>query len=585
MTDLSLPGSIEPAAKRPNLDKSFNPLTMILFGGILAGGLLFVAYSLYSDIDAAGTKITSYVPFLLLFVALLIALGFEFVNGFHDTANAVATVIYTHALPAEFAVIWSGFFNFLGVALSTGAVAFGIISLLPVELILQVGSSAGFAMVFALLIAAIVWNLGTWSLGLPASSSHTMIGSIIGVGVANALLRGRDGTSGVDWGKATEIGEALLFSPIVGFVLSAALLLLMKFLIRRPELYNSPEGNTPPPWWIRGLLILTCTGVSFAHGSNDGQKGMGLIMLILIGVVPTVYALNRAMPPSQMQEFVTTSAAAAKLVEAKAEGHNVIGDPRPAVTAYVAQHQLNDGTFPSLAALMREIARQVSEYGSLAEIPSAVVSNTRNDMYLASEAIRLLMKDKEADLSKEDVVVLNNYKRSLDNATKFIPFWGEDRGGDRARPRHHGRLEAHSRYGRGEDRQDPSFLWPGRSGRARGSRDDLRRRRLWVAGVDDPRALLGRCRNHGSEWIGRTDVDAAQYHARVGPDVACRNDVVGFLIFCVQQNLLNARMEAAMRAKNDGARRCYDPSRGQHSPTLRTSFSWQVTLGRTASHI
>ena len=143
MTDVALPGSIEPAAHRPNLDKGFNPLTMILFGGILAAGLLFVAFSLYTDVDATGEKVTSYIPFILLFVSLLIALGFEFVNGFHDTANAVATVIYTHALPAEFAVIWSGFFNFLGVALSTGAVAFGIISLLPVELILQVGSSAG----------------------------------------------------------------------------------------------------------------------------------------------------------------------------------------------------------------------------------------------------------------------------------------------------------------------------------------------------------------------------------------------------------------------------------------------------------
>jgi inorganic phosphate transporter, PiT family len=268
----------------------------------------------------SGTKVASYVPFILLFVALLIALGFEFVNGFHDTANAVATVIYTHALPAEFAVIWSGFFNFLGVALSTGAVAFGIISLLPVELILQVGSSAGFAMVFALLIAAIIWNLGTWWLGLPASSSHTMIGSIIGVGVANALLRGRDGTSGVDWGKATEIGEALLLSPIVGFVLSAVLLLIMKALIKNPALYESPKGNAPPPLWIRGLLILTCTGVSFAHGSNDGQKGMGLIMLILIGTVPTVYALNRAMPVSQMEQFITNSAAAANVVETKAAG-------------------------------------------------------------------------------------------------------------------------------------------------------------------------------------------------------------------------------------------------------------------------
>jgi PiT family inorganic phosphate transporter len=167
-------------------------------------------------------------------VALLIALGFEFVNGFHDTANAVATVIYTHSLPAQFAVVWSGFFNFLGVLLSSGAVAYGIISLLPVELILQVGSQSGFAMVFALLFAAIIWNLGTWWLGLPASSSHTLIGSIIGVGITNALLRGRDGTSGVDWSKATEIGYALLLSPLVGFF-AAALLLLSQGYRSQPE--------------------------------------------------------------------------------------------------------------------------------------------------------------------------------------------------------------------------------------------------------------------------------------------------------------------------------------------------------------
>ena len=171
MTDFTLnqtvdrSGPIQPAS-RPNLDKGFNPLTMIAFFGILAAGLLFVAYSIYVDVNATGTKVTTYLPYLLLLVALLIALGFEFVNGFHDTANAVATVIYTHSLPAEFAVMWSGFFNFLGVLLSSGAVAFGIVSLLPVELILQVGSSAGFAMVFALLIAAIIWNLGTWYFGL-----------------------------------------------------------------------------------------------------------------------------------------------------------------------------------------------------------------------------------------------------------------------------------------------------------------------------------------------------------------------------------------------------------------------------------
>src|SRR6202795_5414896 len=159
-------------------------------------------------------------------------------------------------MPAHIAVVWSGILNFLGVLTSTGAVAFGIVSLLPVELILQVGSSAGFAMVFALLIAAIIWNLGTWWLGLPASSSHTLIGSIIGVGVANALLHGRSGTSGVDWGKAKEVGEALLVSPLFGFALAAVLLLLLKSIIRIPALYAEPKGDQPPPWWIRGILIL-----------------------------------------------------------------------------------------------------------------------------------------------------------------------------------------------------------------------------------------------------------------------------------------------------------------------------------------
>src|SRR4030081_1991329 len=237
--------------------------------------------------------------------------------------------------------MWAGVLHFLGVLVSSGAVAFGIVSLLPVELILQVGSSAGFAMVFALLIAAIIWNLGTWGLGLPASSSHTLIGSIIGVGIANALMRGRDGTSGVDWGKATEIGYALLLSPLVGFICAAVLLLLLKMIIRNPALYAAPEGNKAPPLWIRGLLILTCTGVSFAHGSNDGQKGMGLIMLILIGTVPTAYALNRAMPESQMVEFRTTSTAAALVVKSKGAGYNIIGDPRPTVTQYVARRTIN----------------------------------------------------------------------------------------------------------------------------------------------------------------------------------------------------------------------------------------------------
>lgn len=408
---------------RVKLDHPPTATTILMFFVVIAGGLSFTAWSIYRDIQHSGAPITTYLPFALLAVALLIALGFEFVNGFHDTANAVATVIYTHSLPAHVAVVWSGLFNFLGVMASTGAVAFGIVSLLPVELILQVGSSAGFAMVFSLLIAAIVWNLGTWWLGLPASSSHTLIGSIIGVGVANALMRGRDGTSGVDWGKATEIGYSLLLSPVVGFVAAALLLLLMKLIIRMPQLYKEPKGTEPPPWWIRGLLILTCTGVSFAHGSNDGQKGMGLIMLILIGTVPTSYALNRALPHEYVSSFSEASDKAAKVVDSKASGHRVLGDPRPVVTNYISRHELTEGTYPALASLIHTIGDQIQHYDEISQIPFAAVGNTRNDIYLASEAIRFLEKDKASELSGEDKKILKNYKSEIDKATKFIPTW------------------------------------------------------------------------------------------------------------------------------------------------------------------
>ena len=269
----------------------------LIFGLVAIGAVIYIGWNIVHDL--AEMRTSSALPYILLGVALLVALAFEFVNGFHDTANAVATVIYTHSLDPHIAVTWSGFCNFLGVVTSTGVVAFGIVSLLPVELILQVGSGAGFAMVFALLVAAILWNLGTWYFGLPASSSHTLIGSIIGVGIANQLMAARTGTSGVDWAQATKIGQSLLLSPIVGFLCASLLLLFMKVVIKEKKLYEAPEGTQPPPFWIRGLLFLTCTGVSFFHGSNDGQKGMGLIMLILIGTVPTTYALNHAVTPRQ----------------------------------------------------------------------------------------------------------------------------------------------------------------------------------------------------------------------------------------------------------------------------------------------
>src|SRR5450432_4781022 len=247
---------------------------------------------------------------MFLLLALGMALSFEFVNGLHDTANAVATVIYTHSLKPWVAVIWSGCWNFIGVLTSSGAVAFGVLALLPVELVLNVGSAAGVATVFALLIAAIMWNLGTWYLGLPASSSHALIGSIMGVGLANSLMApGLAFGEGVNWSKASEVGLALIISPIVGFCAAALLLLLMKMLIRRPELYRPPDLEKPPPFWIRSLLVVTCTGVSFAHGSNDGQKGMGLIMLILIGILPASYAVKLSTSDVSVQEISRSAVA------------------------------------------------------------------------------------------------------------------------------------------------------------------------------------------------------------------------------------------------------------------------------------
>ncbi|WP_395398233.1 inorganic phosphate transporter [Novosphingobium sp. BL-8A] len=395
---------------------------MIGFGAAIIAALLYVASSVFRDAQAAHVHPTTLLPFVLLFVALLIALGFEFVNGFHDTANAVATVIYTNALQATTAVVWSGFFNFLGVLLSSGAVAFGIVSLLPVELILQVGSHAGFAMVFALLIAAIIWNLATWWLGIPSSSSHTLIGSIIGVGVANAFLEGKSGTAGVDWSKATEIGQALLFSPLIGFGLSALLFLAMKVLIRHPALYQEPEPGVPPPLWIRALLIFTCTGVSFAHGSNDGQKGMGLIMLILIGTVPTAYALNRAVPEQYTAQFHANAVAAVSVLHAP-ETPMTPDEARQAVTRFIADKHFEPDTRPAVAELLTDIDQQVRYYGSLAKVPAQAVKNVRNDMYLASEAIKRLGKEKAAGLSDADNAVLSRIKDSLDRGTRFIPTW------------------------------------------------------------------------------------------------------------------------------------------------------------------
>src|ERR1035438_7265737 len=343
--------------------RSPGKIGMLVFGVVLVIGVGYAGSSLLHDLSFVHNE--SILPFVLLGVALLVALGFEFVNGFHDTANAVATVIYTHSLEPHIAVVWSGFWNFLGVLTSSGLVAFGIISLLPVELILQVGSKAGFAMVFALLVAAIIWNLGTWYFGLPASSSHTLIGSIIGVGIANQLLSPKTGTSGVDWGQATNIGKSLLLSPLVGFVGAFLLLTLMRAVIKNRALYEAPVGTEPPPFWIRALLLLTCTGVSFAHGSNDGQKGMGLIMLILVGSVTTAYALNHAITRRQSEDFIAVSQQAAEILSQYVNPEAVIADDREEVTDYIRTKQFTPNTMLALRQLVSGIGNETALFGEI----------------------------------------------------------------------------------------------------------------------------------------------------------------------------------------------------------------------------
>jgi inorganic phosphate transporter, PiT family len=408
------------------LDKKMGKSSAWVSGAIvliaLVGGLGYVGFHIAGDLGNA-TASSSW-AYVLLGVALFIALGFEFVNGFHDTANAVATVIYTHSLEPNIAVVWSGLCNLTGVLTSVGTVAFTIITLLPVELILKVSSGAGFAMVFALLIAAILWNLGTWYLGLPASSTHTMTGSIIGVGVANQLLSSTSGTSGVDWAQATKVFQVLLVSPIIGFGCAAILFFISKLTVKYPALYEAPKDNTPPPWPIRMLLILTCTGVSFFHGSNDGQKGMGLIMLILIGTVPTAYALNHAVTSHDIQDFIAASERAVTIVDAHVDKNAIMaGDPRAELTDYLRTRQLQPSTMTALRENIRDLEGDVKAYGDYKSVPPNQQTNVRNDMYVTSEALRLMSKSKNPHFTADETAALNNYKAKVDKATKFIPSW------------------------------------------------------------------------------------------------------------------------------------------------------------------
>jgi PiT family inorganic phosphate transporter len=425
MSDVTMNGGAA-SGPRVQMEHKSHPLGAIAFLLAVVAGLGYAAYSISDDMSTVGEHSLAIGTFVLLALALLIALGFEFVNGFHDTANAVATVIYTHSLPPLVAVVWSGFFNFLGVLLSGGGVAYAIVTLLPVELILQAGSGAGYAMIFALLIAAIIWNLGTWAMGLPNSSSHAMIGSIMGVGIANQLLApAGSATSGVDWNQATNVFQALLFSPVVGFILAVALIFVMKATVKIPALYTAPEGNKPPPAAIRGLLILTCTAVSFFHGKNDGQKGMGLIMLILIGAAPTAYALNRAMPESGTPAFVETSTQAQSVFQAHAGSAatpDVAAAKKTVGDALKSKEVNTPDVYAALGVLAGDIANEVKNYGAIKAVPAAATSNVRNEMYMAGDAIRIMGKTPKG-FDEAETKKLSAFHDALDVGTKFIPTW------------------------------------------------------------------------------------------------------------------------------------------------------------------
>lgn len=398
-----------------------NPLGMSLFVAVLAGAAFYVWSQLTGDIADAGQALSSS-AFVALAVALALALGFEFVNGFHDTANAVATVIYTRSMPPTIAVIWSGAWNFLGVVFSAGLVAYSIIALLPVELILQVGTAAGYAMIFALLTSAIFWNVFTWYFGVPNSSSHCLIGSVLGVGLANQLMAPAGyATSGVDWAQAEKVANSLFVSPLIGFTAAAILLLILKFVARNPKLYQAPQSDAPPPWWIRATLVTTCTAVSFAHGGNDGQKGMGLIMLILIGAAPAAFALNRALPEAEVAALVSTLEETAG-PRAGGQAAPDIAAARETLGAALREKDVSSPEAKAAYAVVaRDVAARLRAAGSIAAIPAADTGAFRSELYVVGEASKLLAKAPETSAAEAET--LSALTKESQKATRYIPDW------------------------------------------------------------------------------------------------------------------------------------------------------------------
>lgn len=345
---------------------------------------------------------------ILLVVCLIAACGFEFVNGFHDTANAVATVIYTNSLKPWVAVIWSGFMNSLGVFLGGITVAMGIVNLLPVETLVDQNIAHSISMVAALLLSAIFWNLLTWYFGIPCSSSHTLIGSILGVGIAYSLLPEAVGDA-VNWGKAQEIGLSLLISPLFGFSMVIILMFLLRTATKNTptgdDLFKEPKKNSPPPPWIRGILLITCTLVSFFHGQNDGQKGVGLVMLILIGIVPGYFALNGKIETASMVNPL-------KKIEVQINSIDSTTLSKP-----------DRVTLANSLAMNQRLQQQFATNASLESIPKEQRFEVRKDLLVMNRNISGLIKKDEVRMSDKDKDEVKGSLKSLRKATDYSPGW------------------------------------------------------------------------------------------------------------------------------------------------------------------
>jgi phosphate/sulfate permease len=374
---------------------------------------------------------------IFLFVAVGIALAFEAVNGFHDTANAVATVIYTKSLRPQVAVVWSGLLNFLGVLIGGTAVAFSIVHLLPVDMLVHINTGAGMAMVLALLLAAMIWNFGTWFMAIPASSSHALIGAIIGVGLVNSGMQGHFG-AGVNWAKAGSVGLSLLISPLIGFALAAGCLLLLKRLVSDPKLHVPPVGDVPPPWWIRGLLIFTCSGVSFAHGSNDGQKGIGLLMLILIGIVPGQFAMNLDMGEKQFKEVVeATTKIQGVLDDPEVRGklaaiHSASepiqlalseDSPKDAITDLPGQYGVSNPDLNTAQELVGALHSDLVSEPSLDKFSSDTLWGIRTKTLLTEQVFHRLEPRLKDALTTQKAEILGQSRSTLRGAVEYAPTW------------------------------------------------------------------------------------------------------------------------------------------------------------------